>query len=69
MAKKARKIKVPESELKAHLKEQISFLVSSCELFDEGKRDEAKRITTHLRILFHDTGMSKSLLKQLGFVA
>lgn len=57
---------VPESELETHLKEQIGFLVSSCEIYDDGKREEAKRIAAHLRILFHNTGMSKSLLRQLG---
>lgn len=66
MNKKANKIKIPDSELKAHLKEQISFLSLSCEHFDQGKKHEAKRIATNLRILLHDTKMSKSLIKQLG---
>ncbi len=66
MPKNAKRIKVPKSELKAQLKEQIGFIVSSCEFFDQGKHQEAKRIATHLRILFHDTRMSKSLLGQLG---
>lgn len=66
MAKKIRRIKVPTSELIAQLKDQIGFLMSSCDFFDHGKKQEAKRIAAHLRILFHDTRMSKSLLSQLG---
>lgn len=65
MTKVAGRIKVPISELKTQLKEQIGFIVSSCEFFDQGKKEEAKRIATHLRILFHDTQVSKSLLRQL----
>lgn len=66
MAKNVRRIKVPTSELRAQLKDQIDFLASSCDFFDQGKKQEAKRIAAHLRILFHDTHMSKSLLNQLG---
>ena len=66
MAKNIRRIKVPTSELRVQLKDQIGFLISSCNLFDQGKKQEAKRIAAHLRILFHDTRMSKSLLSQLG---
>ena len=66
MAKNIRRIKVPKSELTVQLKDQIDFLISSCDLFDQGKKEEAKRIAAHLRILFHDTHRSKSLLGQLG---
>jgi len=66
MAKNIRRIKVPIAELKNQLKDQIGFLISSCDLFDQGMKQEAKRIAALLRILFHDTRMSKSLLGQLG---
>ncbi|MGN7250031.1 hypothetical protein [Arthrobacter sp. SAFR-014] len=53
-------------ELLEHLSEQLSFLSSSCDAFDQGNRSEAKRIATQIRVLVHDTTQSHSLLKQLG---
>ncbi len=44
------------------LKEQITFLDTSCNSFDQGNLIESKRIALTLRILFHDTKNSKSLL-------
>lgn len=38
----------------------------SCTSYDSGYVDEAKRIATIIRILFHDTNRSKSLLKLLN---
>lgn len=35
-------------------------------LFDQGRRSEALRIALQLRVLFHDTKMSTSLLRQMG---
>jgi len=63
------KIKLSRDELISQLKEQISFLLTSAMLFDKWKIEEAKRIATQLRILFHDTGSSKSLLGQLNLKA
>jgi len=60
------KVKQTKSEFKQHLREQIGFLLRSCEAYDNGYTDEAKRIATILRILFHDTQKSKSLLCLLG---
>ncbi|TXD50455.1 SEC-C metal-binding domain-containing protein [Polaribacter sp. IC063] len=61
-----RKIKLKHEDLEEHLKEQIDFLNTSCILYDDGKYSEAKRIATIIRVLFHDTRNSKSLLGQLG---
>jgi hypothetical protein len=59
------RVKQSRQELEAHLKEQLGFLLSSCRRYDEGQLAEAKRIATTLRVLFHDTKASKSLLNQL----
>lgn len=56
------------SDLQGHLAEQIAFLESSCAAFDGGQEIEAKRIAVNLRILFHDTRTSKSLLGQLNML-
>ena len=47
--------------------DQISFIRDSCDLFDQGKIAEGKRIATAVRILVHDTKKSHSLLMQLGY--
>lgn len=54
------------SRLTEKLKEQIRFIERSCKAFDQGAEDEAIRLATSLRIMFHDTGMSVSLVKHLG---
>lgn len=59
-------IKLSKADLLVHLKEQMGFLTRSCAAYDIGYRDEAKRIAVVLRVLFHDTKTSKSLLGQLG---
>jgi hypothetical protein len=46
--------------------EQAAFLRSSAKAFDSGQEMEAKRMALTLRVLLHDTGMSKSLLSQYG---
>ncbi|MDZ4992562.1 hypothetical protein GNF80_06180 [Clostridium perfringens] len=53
-------------DLEEHWKEQIYFLNTSATLFDQGSEIEAKRMATSLRILFHETSNSHSLLKQLN---
>lgn len=45
---------------------QLGFLQRSAAAFDEGHQAEALRIAVALRVMFHDTGMSTSLLTQLG---
>lgn len=53
-------------ELKEHLKEQVEFLHLSNMNFDKGISGEAKRLATTIRVLLHDTKLSKSLLEQLN---
>jgi hypothetical protein len=48
------------------LNEQLRFIQRSCEAFDHGAEDEAIRIATSLRIIFHNTKMSVSLVAHLG---
>ncbi len=59
------KLKQSRIELENQLKEQIGFLITSCKLYDEGRHAEAKRLASTLRILFHETKKSRSLLGQL----
>ncbi|MFY9234388.1 MAG: hypothetical protein WAO58_08000 [Fimbriimonadaceae bacterium] len=49
------------------LSKQLGFLDRSCKLYDDGCTDEAVRIATVLRTLFHDTKQSTSLLTHLGW--
>lgn len=53
-------------ELEARLKSHIKFIFRSAEMYDLGDTDESFRIATSLRVLFHDTKFSSSLLKQLS---
>jgi hypothetical protein len=47
------------------LQRQLSFLESSCEFYDKGKLEEAVRLAAALRVMFHDTNRSISLLQHL----
>jgi len=60
------KVVQTHEELKNYLSEQINFITRSCDAFDQGHEDEAKRLAVSMRILLHDTRSSKSLLGQLG---
>ncbi len=53
-------------ELEANLKAQVAFLLGSCAAYDKRLRDEACRLAVSVRVLVHDTAVSKSLLGQLG---
>lgn len=48
------------------LRRHIGFLARSCASFDAGHTEEALRIAVTLRVLFHDTNNSTSLLTHLG---
>lgn len=48
------------------LRRHIKFLERSCAAFDAGHAEEALRIAVTLRVLFHDTRKSISLLTHLG---
>jgi hypothetical protein len=52
-------------DLRVQLARQLTFLRRSCESFDAGHTDESVRIAVVLRVLFHDTKRSRSLLKQM----
>lgn len=45
---------------------QLIFIRTSCELFDRGMFEEGMRISVSLRVLFHDTRSSTSLLTHLN---
>ena len=53
-------------DLHHQLSRQLDFLERSCTLFDGGYPDEAIRIATTLRVIFHQTHKSESLLNLLG---
>jgi hypothetical protein len=53
-------------DFKLQLKKQLKFLNSSCEAFDAGDMEEAIRIATCIRVLFHQTRESISLITHLG---
>jgi hypothetical protein len=57
------------SEFHNHLKTHMGFLQRSCTAYDEGNREEALRMAVSLRVLFHDTKSSTSLLSHLGVKA
>lgn len=52
-------------DFKLQLNRQLRFLNASCEAFDAGHLDEAIRIATCLRVLFHQTEASTSLLTHI----
>lgn len=49
------------------LLEQLNFIQRSCEAYDKGFEDEAIRVATSLRIIFHQTTASTSLITHLKF--
>lgn len=54
-------------DLKIHFDDQIRFIKRSVQYYDEGDYSEAKRIAVSLRVLFHQTQKSKSLLSLLDY--
>jgi hypothetical protein len=60
------KVPVPKGALEEHLRDQLQFLRLSAEAYDSGFEGEAKRLAIALRVLFHDTKNSHSLLGQLN---
>lgn len=59
-------LKSKHSRLTAKLREQLRFIQRSCKAFDQGAEDEAIRIATSLRIIFHNKGRNVSLVAHLG---
>lgn len=56
-----------EDELRAAVRKQMRFLVTSGNLVAQGDYDEAVRLAVSLRVLLHDKGRSRSVLGQLGW--
>ncbi len=54
------------AELLALLDDEVYFLESTAQRFDEGKHIEAKLLATRLRVLLHQTNQSHALINQLG---
>ena len=52
--------------LKTQLRRQLEFIAYSSEGFDAGRVGEAVRIAVAIRVLFHQTARSHSLVQQLG---
>ncbi len=49
------------------LEEQLQFIERSCATYDQGEENEALRLATSLRVIFHHTNMSVSLVAHLEF--
>jgi hypothetical protein len=60
------KIKI---DFTGQLQRQLGFMENSARAYDAGHRDEAIRLATSLRVLFHQTPKSTSLLRHLGAYA
>jgi hypothetical protein len=54
------------SQFNKNLRTHLSFISRSCELYDDGHTEEALRIAVSLRVIFHNTNNSTSLLKHLN---
>jgi hypothetical protein len=54
----------PRAEILLKLREQMQFLRNSLQTFYSGNFAESVRIATTIRVLVHETGRSKPLLKQ-----
>ncbi len=53
-------------DLIEQLRRHLKFIENSCRAYDQGSVEEALRIAVSLRVLFHDTRNSTSLLTHLG---
>jgi hypothetical protein len=58
--------KSDEARLRRKLKEQVGFLERSARDYDSGHEEEALRLATTMRVLFHDTPTSTSLLTHMS---
>lgn len=56
-------------QLLQHLRDHLGFLSVSCSEYDRGNEAEAKRLAVSLRLIFHHTARSISLLGQLPELA
>lgn len=53
-------------DFQKHLEIQLRFIQTSCDAYDAGQVYEGVRIATSLRVMFHQTRNSTSLLTHLG---
>lgn len=53
-------------DFRSQLADQLQFIETSCEQYDKGGVRESVRIATALRVLFHQTRTSTSLVKHLN---
>lgn len=60
------KYQLSTQDLNEHWGDQLNFIQSSIREFDMGRENEARRIATSLRIMFHETSTSHSLIKQMN---
>ena len=54
------------ARFRQRLRQQLSFIENSCAAYDSGETEEAIRVATCLRVLFHQTRNSTSLLTHLN---
>lgn len=59
------KIQRSKFETENSFKQQIQFIIDYCAQFDSGKKEYGSEIATKLRLLFHHTQNSISLLEQI----
>ena len=60
-------MKLPDrTRLIQKLDEQLNYIDRSCKAFDQGEEDDAIRIATSLRVIFHHTKNSTSLIAHLS---
>lgn len=57
-------VNLTPEQVSEHLVDQLRFLKKSARDFDSGDRGEYKRMAAAIRILFHETRNSSSLIKQ-----
>lgn len=55
-----------QPDFREHLARQLEFIQTSCDAYDAGHVYEGVRVATALRVLFHQTKKSTSLLTHLG---
>lgn len=60
------KSKSKQERLIQKLQEQLRFIQRSCLAFDQDAEEEAIRIATSLRVIFHNTKASTSIVSHLG---
>ena len=60
------KVPVVINRVQKNFLDQLTFLEASLKSYDDGRREEYKRIAVAIRVLLHDNRNSTSLAEQLG---